>query len=102
MIKTPQELMQDISARAKARRLSLDLTQTGLGQRSGVSLGTIKLFERTGKISLESLLKLAVALGGTREFEAIFTVASSTTDYISLDDLLKLQSSKQRKRGRLT
>jgi len=100
MMKTTQELMQDISARAKTRRLALDLTQMGLEQRSGVSLGTIKLFERTGKISLESLLKLAVALGCTREFESIFTFAASSADPVSLDDLLK--APKQRKRGSVT
>ena len=99
MMRTPQELMQDIAARAKARRLALDLTQMGLEQRSGVSLGTIKLFERTGKISLESLLKLAVAFGCARDFESLFTLVASSADPVSLDDLLK--APKQRKRGRL-
>ena len=99
MMKTPQELMQDISARAKARRLALRFTQMGLSQRSGVSLGTLKWFERRGKISLESLLKLAVALGCAGEFECLFAVTAPSADLVSLDDLLKPPS--LRKRGRL-
>ncbi len=99
MMKTPQELLQSIAHRAKAKRLALNLTQVGLEQRSGVSLGTIKLFERTGKISLESLLKLATALGATKEFESLFVVAV-TPATLSLDALM--QQPKMRKRGSLT
>lgn len=98
MIKTPQELMHDIAVAARARRLALNFTQAGLEQRSGVSLGTIKKFEHTGKISLQSLLNIAMALGATQEFESLFTSTSSPGD-LSLDDLLA--SSKERKRGRL-
>ena len=98
MIKTTQEFMQDIAARAKASRLALNLTQMGLQQRSGVSLGTLKQFERTGKISLESLLNIAMALSATKEFESLFTATTSST--LSLDDLLK--QPKKRKRGSVT
>ena len=97
MIKTTQELLQYIADRAKTSRLALNLTQTGLEQRSGVSLGTIKKFERTGKISLESLLKIAIALGATKEFEGLF---GESAGVVSIDDLLK--QSKKRKRGSVT
>ena len=97
MMKTTQELLQYIADRAKASRLALNLTQMGLEQRSGVSLGTIKKFERTGKISLESLLKIAAALGATKEFEVLF---SESAGVVSIDDLLK--QSKKRKRGSVT
>jgi hypothetical protein len=50
MMKLPQEIMQELAARAKARRLILDLTQEGLSNRSGVPLSTLKQFEHTGKI----------------------------------------------------
>ena len=96
-MKTTQELLQHIADRAKAVRLALNLTQMGLEQRSGVSLGTIKKFERTGKISLESLLKIAAALGATKEFEALFGESASV---VSIDDLLK--QPKKRKRGSMT
>lgn len=96
MMKLPQEIIQEIAARAKARRLALDLTQEGLAHRSGVSLGTLKQFEHTGKISLESLLALSLALGTSHEFDGLFATAQSSAG-VSLDDLMK--TPKQRKRG---
>ncbi len=96
MIKLPQEIIQEIAARAKARRLALDLTQKGLSSRSGVPLGTLKQFEHTGKISLESLLALSLALGTSHEFDELFATAQSSTG-VSLDELMK--TPKQRKRG---
>lgn len=96
MIKLPQEIIQEIAARAKARRLALDLTQEGLSYRSGVPLGTLKQFEHTGKISLESLLALSLALGTSHEFDELFTTAQPSTG-VSLDELMK--TPKQRKRG---
>lgn len=96
MIKLPQESMQELAARAKARRLSLDLTQEGLSNRSGVALGTLKQFERTGKISLESLLALSLTLGASDEFERLFCTKQLGVG-VSLDELMK--ELKQRKRG---
>ena len=99
MLKTPQEQMQAIASSSQAKRLSLKLTQAGLARRSGVSLGAIKKFEHSGKISLESLLKIAIALGASKEFDSLFAV-SALPEIQSLDDLLK--PSKVRKRGSLT
>lgn len=89
--------MLELGQRARSRRLALDLSQAGLADRSGVSLSVLRVFERTGKISLESLLKLAIALNATSEFDALFQTEVSGS-VISMDDLLNL--SKQRKRGR--
>ena len=91
--------MQTIAEAVRTRRLSLNLTQMGLQQRSGVSLGTIKKFEHSGKISLESLLQLAIALGATKGFESLFAHAASP-EFRSIEDLLK--EPKIRKRGRVT
>jgi transcriptional regulator with XRE-family HTH domain len=96
MMKLPQEIIQEIAARAKARRLALDLTQEGLASRSGVPLSTLKQFEHTGRTSLESLLALSLALGTTHEFDGLFATAQSSTG-LSLDELMK--TPKQRKRG---
>lgn len=90
--------MQDIARAAKAGRLAFNLTQMGLALRSGVSLGTIKKFERSGTISLKSLLNMAMALGATREFESLFTAIPAAA-VLSLDKLLT--SPKGRKRGRV-
>ena len=79
-------------------RTVLGLTQAGLAKRSGVSLAVIRLFEQSGKISLESLLKLAIGLGSEKEFDLLFP-SIGTQDILSMDDLLK--RAKPRKRGRI-
>jgi len=96
MMKLPQEEMEDIARRAKSLRLSYQLTQDGLAERSGVSLGSIKRFERTGKISLESLLKVAFILDAMEDFSKLF-IPKNDQPVQSLDSLIK--ASKQRKRG---
>lgn len=96
MLMTPSEVAKRISEAAKEKRLFLDFSQQGLSVRSGVSLGVIKKFERTGKISLESLLKLALILGGLDDFLKVFEPVIPVK-FPSLELLLK---QKNRKRGR--
>lgn len=93
---TPQEMLKAIAAKVKAKRLSLDLSQQTVSERSGVSYGVLKKFERTGQISLASLLKLALALGALSDFEQVFA-PSKPEEAVSLDALMKDTS---RKRGR--
>jgi transcriptional regulator with XRE-family HTH domain len=71
-ITSPQEVLAGIADRAKRRRLEANLTQQGLAARAQVSLGTLKLFERSGKASLEFLVAIAFALGAENEFENVF------------------------------
>ncbi|OGT63918.1 MAG: DNA-binding protein [Gammaproteobacteria bacterium RIFCSPHIGHO2_12_FULL_45_9] len=93
---TPQELLKTIAAKAKAKRLSLDLSQRTLSERSGVSYGVLKKFERTGQISLESLLKLALSLGSLSDFEHVFTHRNP----MEATSLAELMEDTTRKRGR--
>jgi hypothetical protein len=44
MLKTSTETVAELAQRAKSMRLAQNLTQAGLEKRSGVSLGSIKLF----------------------------------------------------------
>lgn len=69
---SPHEVMRDLAARAKRRRLAENLTQDGLAKCAQVSLGSLKAFERDGKASLKTVVLLAFALGAEREFEALF------------------------------
>ena len=69
ILKTPTEVMKDVALRVKSKRLALNLTQEGAALRSGVSLGSLKRFESTGQISLESLLKLAHAVNSLSDFD---------------------------------
>lgn len=95
-ILTPEEHLTQIAEHAKNKRLSLNLSQQNLSLRSGVSLGSIKRFERSGKISLESLLKLALVLKSLESFNSLFA-KDPLESFPSIDAILKQVS---RKRGR--
>ena len=69
--KNPYDIMQELRDRFKARRLAIGYTQKGLSARSGVSLGSLKRFESSGQISLESLLKLALVLECLEDFDGV-------------------------------
>jgi transcriptional regulator with XRE-family HTH domain len=60
--------MSDLAERARRRRIDGNLTQRDLAARAGVSYGSLRLFEETGKISLEALVKIAFVLGAEVEF----------------------------------
>ncbi len=64
--------MRGVARRAKGIRLAQNLTQEGLALRAGISLGTLKLFEATGKASFETVVKIAFALGAEAELETLF------------------------------
>jgi len=92
---TPHEVILQVATRAKEKRLALNLTQQSLSNRSGVSLGVLKKFERTGKVAFASLLKIAFTLDSLGEFDALFQ-AKPPESYSTLNALL---NQKTRKRG---
>jgi transcriptional regulator with XRE-family HTH domain len=93
---TPQEMQKIIAGQMRGLRLELNLSQQTLSEKSGVSYGSLKKFEQTGQISLESLLKLALVLGCMDGFRGMFAPKSSEK-VLLLDALLE---DKKRKRGR--
>jgi transcriptional regulator with XRE-family HTH domain len=90
---SPGDLVRSTAEKARARRLATNLSQEGLAARAGMSLGSLKRFERTGQIAFESLIRLAFALGAETEFGALFPRAK----YTSIDDVLR--QPRTRKRG---
>jgi transcriptional regulator with XRE-family HTH domain len=70
--KHPSDILEDLALKHKLLRKQIGLSQAELANRSGVSLGSIKRFELTGQISLESLLKLAQIIDRLSDFEPIF------------------------------
>lgn len=70
--KTPDVIQAELAERVRARRRELRYSQAELAERSGVSLGSLKRFERTHEISLASLVKLSIALDCREDFETLF------------------------------
>ena len=62
-----------IAKRLRNIRRKQKISQEQLWLISGVSLGSIKRFERTGDISFKSLIKIATALGRLEDIKQLFS-----------------------------
>ena len=71
--KTWNEINIEIANRMIQLRKRKKISQKGLAARSGVSLGSLKRFEQSGEISLQSFTKLAIALEVEGELESLFS-----------------------------
>ena len=80
---TPDEINKGIAARICAVRKRRKISQVKLSEKSGVSLGSVKRFERTGEISLLSLTKIAIALNIEQELKQLFR----NVPYMSLEEI---------------
>jgi transcriptional regulator with XRE-family HTH domain len=69
--KKPFDIIKELAEKHKVLRKQAGLTQHELAMRSGVSLGSVKRFEHTGQISLESLLKMVQILNRINDFGLI-------------------------------
>ena len=75
---TFEEVCKELAARLKAQRLAQLLTQADLAGRSGVSLGTVKNLEAKGQSSLESFIRIVLALGLADQLAPLFTLQVKT------------------------
>lgn len=95
-LQTPEQVRADLASRVRALRLTKGWKQATLAERSGVSLASLRRFETTGKISLDSLLKLAFSLYRLDDFDDLLKPPPAAT----IDDLDR-PTQPSRKRGRL-
>ncbi len=56
------DIKQELAFRFKSLRLSLNYSQAYIAQKSGVSIRTVKSFEKDGSISFDNLIKLLKVL----------------------------------------
>ncbi len=61
--------LKEISEQLTNARLNATWTREYLALKSGVNVNTLKYFERTGKISLERLLKICTTLDVQVDFK---------------------------------
>jgi len=88
---------EQLARNLQARRLAMGLTQAGLATRSGVALGTLRKFERTGAASVETLLKLLMIVGGLEQ--VIAASAPEANTFSSIDEVLQAEDKPKRKHG---
>jgi transcriptional regulator with XRE-family HTH domain len=82
--KTPNEIAKSLADKIKVNRKNLRISQEVLAQKSGVSLGSIKRFETKYEISLQSFIKIAIALDLDNDIENLFTQRT----YASIDEVI--------------
>lgn len=70
---TPIDVAIRLASRIKAIRKRKKITQKQLAARSNVSYASLRKFEQTGQISLESFIKLTMELGVVSEINELFT-----------------------------
>ena len=82
--KTPNEIAKSLANKIKTHRKKLKISQENLAQKSGVSLGSIKRFETKYEISLQSFIKIAIALDLDNDIENLFKAKT----YTSIDEVI--------------
>ena len=80
----PGEAMVQVAEREKAMRKAKRLTQVQLAAKAGMSLGSLRRFEQTGRISFESLVALSFALGCDSELDGLFAKPA----YSSIEEVI--------------
>ena len=86
--KTWTEINNDIAQKIVRLRKRKKITQKQLVARSGESLGSLKRFEQSGEISLQSLTKIAIALDVENELEDLF----NNVPFASIEEVINEQT----------
>ena len=85
--KSPNDIAKKFVEKIKWQRKMLKISQIQLAVKSSVSLGSIKRFESKYEISLNSLIKILIALNLEKDFENLFT----QKNYNSIDEIINEQ-----------
>ena len=82
---TPSDVTRRLADKCKSIRRRKKITQKQLAARSNVSYATLRKFEKTGQISLESFVKLTMELGVVSELNHLF----EEPVYSSIDEVIR-------------
>ena len=85
-----------LGRRARELRILRELKQGDVAARAGLTPGTVLRFERTGRASIENVLRIATVLGAEAGFEKLFELPK----YRTLDEALARPAERQRVRTR--
>ena len=84
---TPSDIAVRLADRLRKIRKRKKITQKQLAGRSNVSYATLRKFEKTGQISLESFIKLTMELDLVGEINDLFT----TPVYTNIEEVINEQ-----------
>lgn len=90
---TPQEIVKRLCARLRTERLARQMTQAEVAGRAGVGTNTVSNLEAGRNVGFESLVRVAMVLGRSKDLEALFLPKLD-----SLDDIRRYEDSAKRSR----
>lgn len=79
VLDNPKDIALQIAEDFRKRRVEKNISRQRIAELSDVPLSTVARFEQKGLISLESLIKLAMALGYTAEIKNMFSAPKFDT-----------------------
>ncbi|MER8281422.1 MULTISPECIES: helix-turn-helix transcriptional regulator [Acinetobacter] len=91
--KKSEEVVTLLCERLRKERLYLEMTQSDVATRAGVSMNTVSNLEAGRNVSFENLVRVAMVLGRLKELEELFK-----PDLNSVDDILRYESNTARQR----
>jgi transcriptional regulator with XRE-family HTH domain len=71
---TPGEIAEELGQRLRAHRLAQNLRQEELALRAGVSERAVSNIERSGQGTLDSMIRIVIALGLANHFSELFEI----------------------------
>ena len=97
-LSTPAEIMHTLGVRLREQRLAQSLTQRDLAQMAGVSLGALRKLEADGQCSLETLVRVAQALGLLEALEDLFVLKRQSIAQMEQIDVVSRRQRAPRKK----
>jgi transcriptional regulator with XRE-family HTH domain len=93
---SPQTLRKRIGRRARDARLAARRSQASVALAAGVSLPTLQRFESGANVSVDALVRIAVALNAERDLRDLFPLPDART----IEQVLERRRLPQRGRTR--
>jgi len=92
---THREIARELGSRLRAQRLRQLLAQDELAARAGVSASALKTLESSGRSTIETLIRVAAALGLQADFASLFLPRTPLT----IEDLERAERARERMRA---
>lgn len=89
------DIARQIAENFRKRRVEKNITRRSIAEKSGVPLSTVARFEQKGLVSLDALVRLAMALGYAPEIRALFGEPKFNT----MDELTEIRRKSGGKRA---
>jgi len=98
-LSTSAEILQELGVRLREQRLAQSLTQRELAQMAGLSLGAVRKLESNGQCSLETLVRVAQALGLLGALDDLFALKRQSIAQMEQAELVHRRQRAPRKKA---